>query len=253
MKIPKGVLKLFPLFILLFLWHTAANAGLWSSYVLPSPEQVVVTGWSMLKKGELWSALTISLWRIVVGFGCSLFLAFLLSFLFVLKPRIRDALEGIFNMLRHIPPISLIPLLILWFGIGETPKIIVIVLASFFPILLNIDAGLAGCDKKLLEVGLVMGFSKKKILRTIMLPYALPHILVGMRIGLGYCLRAIIGAEMIAAANGLGYLILDSQTMSRSDKVIVGIIFIGLLGLLIDKLFSLMLKHFVPYSQEIQQ
>ena len=240
------------IFVVIFLgWYLAANLGLWSTYVLPSPGRVVDAALNMLVKGELLSALAISFRRICIGFGCSVLLAFLFSFLFVLHPGIRTNLDGLFNMLRHIPPISLIPLLILWFGIGETPKIIVIVMASFFPILLNIDAGLAGCDKKLLEVGQVLGFSKSRQLQSIMLPYALPHILVGMRIGLGYSLRAIIGAEMVAAANGLGYLILDSQAMSRSDKVIVGILFIGILGLLIDGVFSLVIKHLVPYSQEI--
>ena len=239
--------------VLIIVWFAASHSGIWSTYVLPSPEQVLETAYRMLLKGELLSALAISLQRICLGFGTSVLLAFLISVIFVLYPAFRRNMDGLFNMLRHIPPISLIPLLILWFGIGEAPKIIVIVMASFFPILLNIDAGLAGCDKKLLEVGQVLGFSKGKQLKTIMFPYALPHILVGMRIGLGYSLRAIIGAEMIAAANGLGYLILDSQAMSRSDKVIVGIIFIGLLGLGIDKVFSLLIKHLVPYSQEINQ
>ncbi len=251
MQKPNFIQKNLIFVVILVLWYIASQLGIWSSYVLPSPGHVLLTASTMLVKGELLSALVTSLRRICLGFGCSVLLAFLVSFLFVLYPAARTYLDGIFNTLRHIPPISLIPLLILWFGIEETPKILVIIMASFFPILLNIDAGLSGCDKKLLEVGQVLGFSKSKQLKKIMLPYALPHILVGMRIGLGFSLRAIIGAEMIAAANGLGYLILDSQAMSRSDKVIVGIIFIGLLGLLIDKAFSLVIKHLVPYSQEL--
>jgi sulfonate transport system permease protein len=253
MKNSNFIPKSFLFIVILLSWHIAAQLGIWSSYVLPSPCRVVETAGNMLLKGELLSALEVSFRRVLIGFGTSVLLAFLISFLFVLHPAVRTALDGLFSMLRHIPPISLIPLLILWFGIGETPKIIVIVMASFFPILLNIDAGLSGCDKKLLEVGKILGFSKTKQLKSIMLPYALPHILVGMRIGLGYSLRAIIGAEMVAAANGLGYLILDSQAMSRSDKVIVGIIFIGLLGLIIDKAFSLLIKHLVPYSQELRK
>ena len=237
--------------LILLLWFWAADSGLWSAYVLPSPVQVWHTAILMLVNGDLLTALLVSFRRIALGFSLSVFLAFIFSFLFVMHPAARNKLDGLFSMLRHIPPISLIPLLILWFGIGETPKVIVIIMASFFPIFLNLDAGLNGCDKKLLEVGQMLGFSKYKKLEKIMLPYALPYILVGMRVGLGYSLRAIIGAEMIAAANGLGYLILDSQTMSRSDKVIVGIIFIGILGLFIDRVFSLLIKHLVPYRQEM--
>ena len=150
---------------------------------------------------------------------------------------IRDSLyTRLMGVIRHIPPISLIPLLILWFGIGETPKLIVIVLASFFPILLNTETGIFGCDEKLVEVGKVLNFSKGKIFFRIQLPNAVPNILVGIRIGLGYGWRAIVGAEMIAATSGIGYLILDAQALSRTDKVIGGILVIGVIGLLTDAL-----------------
>lgn len=153
------------------------------------------------------------------------------------------------EIMRNMPPISLIALLILWFGIGETSKII-IVLASFFPMFMNIRKGLLSCDKKLLEVGKTCGLSKTASFFKIRLFWALPDILVGMRIGLGYSWRAIIGAEMIAAemiaaGKGLGYLILDAQQMSRSDKVIVGIFVIGLTGLLCDKVFLWIIKKCV--------
>ena len=136
----------------------------------------------------------------------------------------------------------LIPLLILWFGIGEVPKIIVIVLTSFFPIFINTEAGLRGCDPKLLEVGETLHMRKKEIFLKIRLPSALPDILVGMQIGLGYSWRAIVGAEMIAASKGLGYMILDAQALSRTDKVLVGILLIGIIGCVTDKLFGLCVK-----------
>ena len=147
----------------------------------------------------------------------------LLSSLNLLFPRIRDCYAGLLEVFRHVPPLSLIPLLILWFGIGELPKTIIIVLASFFPMYLNMDDGFRRCDRKLLEVGRMLGFSPWQSLWKIRLPSALPGILTGLRVGMGYSLRAIIGAEMIAADSGLGYLILDAQAMSRSDKVFIGI------------------------------
>ena len=119
-------------------------------------------------------------------------------------------------------------------------------LASFFPMYLNMDDGFRRCDRKLLEVGRMLGFSPWQSLWKIRLPSALPGILTGLRVGMGYSLRAIIGAEMIAADSGLGYLILDAQQMSRSDKVIVGIFVIGLVGLLCDKAFLWIIRKMGP-------
>lgn len=243
--------SLWAFLLVLVLWQLAASLQIWSAYVLPSPGRVWSTFLIMLQRGELWEALLVSARRVAIGFSLAFLLAFLVSLIHVLAPGLSPYYDKLLNIFRHIPPLSLVPLLILWFGIGETPKIIVILLASFFPMLLNIDAGLAGCDKKLLEVGRILKFTPARLLSKIMLPYAIPNILVGMRIGIGYSLRAIIGAEMIAASSGLGYMILDAQTMSRTDKAIVGIIFIGLLGLFIDYLFELCLKHFLPYYQEV--
>ncbi len=224
--------------LLVLLWQTAAAMGIWSSYVLPSPLRVLGSFWSMVQSGVLLRHILVSLGRVLTGFGIAFALAFLLGLLAALRPASFAYYKHIVEFMRNVPPLSLIALLILWFGIGETSKVIIIVLASFFPMFLNIKKGLSSCDVRLLEVGHSLGFTKAQKFFRIMLPYALPDILVGMRVGLGYSWRAIIGAEMIAAASGLGYLILDAQQMSRSDKVIVGIFVIGLVGYLCDRLFS---------------
>ena len=124
----------------------------------------------------------------------------------VILPKYSDYYESILQFLKNVPPLSLISLLILWFGIGETTKTGIIVLTSFFPIYLNTVKGFVSCDKKLLEVGQVYGYSKLNSFLKIRLPYAMSDILVGMRIGLGYSWRAIISAEMIAASTGLGHM-----------------------------------------------
>lgn len=238
-KFWKGFL---PIALILLLWLAASATGLWSAYVLPGPARVFHSFWSMVQSGVLFRHVLVSLWRVLTGFTIAFSLAFLLGVLAGLYPAGGAYYKHIVEFLRNVPPLSLIALLILWFGIGETSKIIIIVLASFFPMFLNIKKGLASCDIKLLEVGHSMGFTKSQKFFRIMLPYALPDILVGMRIGLGYSWRAIIGAEMIAAASGLGYLILDAQQMSRSDKVVVGIFVIGIVGYLCDLLFSFAIR-----------
>lgn len=234
-----------PLVILLLLWQAASVSGIWSAYVLPTPERVFDSFLKMAVSGLLVKHIVISFERVLTGFVIAFVLAFFFGTLAAAKPKAGDYYNTIIEFMRNVPPLSLIALLILWFGIGETSKIIIIVLASFFPMFLNIKKGFTSCDKKLLEVGTAYGFSASRRFFRIILPYALPDILVGMRIGLGYSWRAIIGAEMIAAGSGLGYLILDAQQMSRSDKVIVGILVIGIVGVLCDKLFSALIRKAV--------
>ena len=231
------------LFVILLVWFLLSKAGVFSAYVFPGPGRVFETFIKMLKSGELLKNMLASLGRVVAGFMISFVLAFVLGVISSLFPKADPFYRPILEFLRHVPPMSLIPLLILWFGIGETSKIIVIVLTSFFPIFMNTESGLKNCDRKLLEVGEMLHMSESEKFFQIKLPYAFPDILVGMQIGLGYSWRAIIGAEMIAAASGLGYMILDSQSLSRSDKVMVGIIAIGVLGLLIDFLFNRLTKR----------
>ena len=196
----------------------------------------------MLQSGEMFVDITISLGRVLKGFSIAFILAFLLGTFRILLPKATRYYEYLLHFFRNVPPLSMIPLLILWCGIGETTKTVIIVLASFFPMYLSIVKGFTSCDKKLLEVGEVFGYTSFEKFRYIILPQASVDILVGMRIGMGYSWRAIIGAEMVAASTGLGHMILFAQQMSRTDKVIVGIIVIGLVGYITDKLFGMAIK-----------
>lgn len=234
--------------ILLAAWQIAALSGIWSAYVLPPPARVASSLWTMMKNGTLWKHILISMRRVMTGFGIAFSLALVCGIIASGMPKIEEYYGGFLEFMRHVPPISLIALLILWFGIGETSKIIIIVLASFFPMYLNIRQGFISADKQLLEVGTVFGLSRWQKFCRIVVPCAVPDILVGMRIGLGYSWRAIIGAEMIAAASGLGYLILDAQQMSRSDRVIGGILTIGAVGILCDKIFQMLIQRWKKYG-----
>lgn len=243
----KNGVKSLSVFLAVFVvWAVVCRMGVFSAYVLPSPGKVWQAFLSMLHSGELGKSLLVSLSRVITGFLISSALAFLLGVLTSLSPSANPYYHPVLEFLRHIPPMSLIPLLILWCGIGEASKIIIIVLTTFFPVFLNTNAGLEQCDPKLLEVGRMLEMSEAQCFFRIRLPSALPSILVGMRIGLGYSWRAIIGAEMIAAVSGIGYLILDAQAMSRIDKVIVGIFLIGIIGWLTDIVFGLIIKRIAP-------
>ena len=229
--------------ITLAIWFVICRLQLFSPYVLPAPEKVFNSFLKMLISGEIFEDVLISFTRVFKGFSIAFVLAFLLGMFRILIPASEKYYEYIVQFFRNVPPLSLIPLLILWFGIGEITKTVIIILASFFPMYLNIVKGFTGCDKKLLEVGDAFGYSKLEKFRHIVLPYASADILVGMRIGMGYSWRAIIGAEMIAASSGIGHMILFAQEMSRTDKVIVGIFVIGIVGLVTDKLFGIALNR----------
>ncbi|MCL1991828.1 MAG: ABC transporter permease [Spirochaetes bacterium] len=227
---------------ILLAWQIAAQTGLWSEFVLPSPGSVFAAFLIMLESGELLGHVLVSAKRVFIGFAIASFIATALGTLAGLRPRATGYYEHILEFLRHVPPLSLIPLLIIWFGIGETSRIIIIVLTMFFPVYMNVKKGFLSCDAKLVEVGKSLGFTGFQNFYRIVVPQALPNILVGMRIGMGYAWRAIIGAEMIAAASGLGFFVWQARQMARSSAVIVGIITIGIIGILFDKLFSLALK-----------
>lgn len=228
--------------LVLAAWFIICRLELFSTYILPTPEKVFNSFLKMLQSGEIFEDVLISFARVFKGFFIAFLLAFALGMFRILLPASEKYYELMVQFFRNVPPLSLIPLLILWCGIGETTKTVIIILASFFPMYLNIVKGFTGCDKKLLEVGTAFGYSKLEAFRHIVLPYASADILVGMRIGMGYSWRAIIGAEMIAASSGIGHMILFAQEMSRTDKVIVGIFVIGVVGLATDKLFGVLLR-----------
>ena len=225
----------------LLIWHLASDIGHISSYVLPSPQKVAGTFMKMAASGEITRDILVSFSRVLRGFGIAFTLAFLLALVRIALPLLDPYLAPFIQFLRNVPPIAMIPLLILWCGIGETTKTVIIVLASFFPMYLAIVKGFTSYDPKLLEVARVFGYSWQRTFLRVILPSALPDILLGMRTSLGYAWRAIIGAEMVAASTGLGHLILFAQQMSRTDKVIVGILVIGLTGLITDRLLGLLI------------
>lgn len=220
---------------------------LFNPYLIPPPWKVVGTAWKLIRNGMLFRHMAISFYRIVIGFAITFCLAFPMGLLVGLNKTSQAIWEAPLNFVRHIPPLAMTPILILWFGIGEPAKLTVIVLSAFFPVFLNTVSGVANCDQKLIEVGKVLGYRPFDRLARIILPAAFPSILVGLRLGIGYAWRALVGAELLAAAAGLGYMIIEAEQLSRPDIVLVGIFTIGLLGLLIDVIFDRLSDRLMPW------
>lgn len=232
-------------FIIIGIWIIGSYFSWWNNYIIPYPQKVFTTFLKLLKTGELFKHLFISVSRIFLGFSISTFIAIPSAIIFAMFPKIYNYFKNFLEFMKHTPPFALIPIIILWFGIGEISKIIIIILASFFPVFLNTFKGIKNCDKKLIEVGYTFNLTKFEIFKKIILPSAIPDILTGIKLGIGYSWRSIIGAEMIAASSGIGYLILDGQQMSRSDIIIIGILSIGIFGIFTDYIFSNIIKIFL--------
>lgn len=246
----RKIKQLVGVFVILIAWTLVTKFGIFNAYVLPSPAKVLESFCRTLESGELFVDITISFMRVLKGFFIAFILAFSIGTLRFLVQNSEPYYEHILEFFRNVPPLSMIPLLILWCGIGETTKIVIIVFASFFPMYLSIVKGFTSCDKRLLEVGEAFGYTPLRKFTHIVLPAASADIMVGMRIGMGYSWRAIIGAEMVAASTGLGHQILFAQQMSRTDKVIVGILVIGVVGTVVDKLFGMTIKKIFKRTGE---
>lgn len=249
MKYLKKYRGLYIPLVIILIWLIGSNLKMWNPHIIPSPWQVLRTAIDITTNGVLFKHVLISFSRVTIGFVAAFSLAFPLGIILGMNKKLTLFFNPILEFIRHVPPLATVPMLILWFGIGETSKIVIIILASFFPIFLNTLNGILCCDKKLLEVGKSFGFTKGELFHRIILPATKPYIFVGMRLGLGYSWRAIIGAEMIAASSGIGYMILDGQQLSRSDMVIVGILSIGILGSIIDYLFLKLSKNIMVWQK----
>lgn len=239
---------LFP-FFLIVIWWAGSKMNLWNQFLLPSPSTVFFSAWDLLLGGELLHNILSSTARIIMGFSFSCLVALPLGVLLGLSSSLSRAFYPFLEFLRHIPPLALLPLLVLWFGIGEGSKMVLILMATFFPVFLNTLDGVRRCDPQLIEVGSSLNLSAWRIFYRIIIPSALPSIITGLRLGLGYSWRALIGAEMIAASSGLGYMIHDAEALSRSDVIVVGIVVLGIVGGVTDHLFFRLTRSLIPWKE----
>ena len=232
-------------------WEAVSRLGWVTPLILPAPSQVLLRwiayarpteaydpaagSWlAWAASGELPHDALASLGRILVGFAIGGGLALPLGLLMGARPLVHDLLNPLLQLLRPIPPIAYIPLAILWFGLGNTPAFFLISLGAFFPVLVNTIAGVRSVDAIYLRAARNLGAGEWVLFRRVMVPAAMPYILTGVRVGIGVAFIVVIVAEMIAVNAGLGYRILEAREYFWSDKVIAGMITIGLCGLGID-------------------
>lgn len=234
---------------LLVLWQVGSALGIISPAVLPPPSSIAHAGWTLVQDGQLADALLVSTRRVLLGLlvggVTGLALGVLVGF-----SKIGDlVVDPPLQMLRALPHLGLIPLFIIWFGIGETPKILLIALGVAFPLYLSTSSGIRQVDPKLLEVARVLGFGFVRTLRTVVLPSAAPQVLVGLRQSFAIAWLSLIVAEQINSDAGLGYVINSAREFFQTSTVIFGLVVYALLGLLTDWLVRALERRALRYRE----
>ncbi|XHF43345.1 aliphatic sulfonate ABC transporter permease SsuC [Metapseudomonas boanensis] len=219
---------------LLAVWQAAVSLGLLSTRILPAPSAVLEAGWALLASGEIWKHLAISGQRAAIGFAIGGAIGLVLGFITGLSRWGERLLDSSVQMIRNVPHLALIPLVILWFGIDEAAKVFLVALGTLFPIYLNTYHGIRNVDPALVEMARSYGLSGFSLFRQVILPGALPSILVGVRFALGFMWLTLIVAETISASSGIGYLAMNAREFLQTDIVVLAILLYAVLGKLAD-------------------
>lgn len=238
--------------LLLVVWEAAVRGHLLSSTLLPAPSAVAVAGWRLLRTGELVDNINISFSRAMLGFliGGGLGLGF--GAANGLSAFSRQLLDPSLQMVRNVPHLALIPLVILWFGIGESAKLFLVALGVFFPIYINSYHGIRTADPQLVEMGRAYGMRGWRLFRRVILPGALPSIFVGLRYGLGTMWLTLIVAETIASSDGIGHMAMQAREFLQTDVVVLAILIYALLGKLADSAVRLLEHAYLPWHPNFQ-
>ncbi|MCX5008800.1 ABC transporter permease [Streptomyces sp. NBC_00638] len=230
---------------LLIVWQLAAASGSYNRSQLPAPADVLEAARSLLARDELGHHIAISVQRVLIGFAVGAALGLLLGGLVGLSRTARAVLAPTIHAIRAVPSLAWVPLLLLWLGIGETPKITLVAIGAFFPVYTTVSAGLDHVDPRLEELGLAYGRRGPALLVQVLVPAAAPAVLSGLRLGLAQGWLFLVAAELIASSMGLGFLLIDSENTGRTDILFLAILLLALLGKASDALLGAAEHHVV--------
>lgn len=223
---------------LVIAWEYLSKTGVFPQHLLPAPTTILDTIAGMFQDGTLWGHLGITLYRLIFGFLIGVAAAVLLGAAAGYFKTVESLIDPLIQAFRSIPSLAWVPLFILWMGIGESSKIVLIAVGVFFPVYLNIVSGIQGVDRKLIEVGKVYNFNSWQLIRKIILPASLPSFLVGIRSGLGLGWMFVVAAELMGASKGIGYLLVYGQNSYSPELIISSIVLFAILGKLSDSLLK---------------
>ena len=224
---------------MLGLWYAVTERHVFPPELLVPPLRVAQSFWELLQTDELRMHLTVSLQRLAIGVSIGAGAGLVFGTLMAVFAAFESYVRPLFNLVRHVPAVALIPVFILIFGIGETFKVLIIVKAAFFPIALAAYQGVKGLSAQYLDVARVYRLPRLTLFRQVLLPAALPELITGIRLALGRSWGTLVVAELLAAESGVGQMIQFAREMFRMDVVMVGIVIIGLVGFTLDRTIKL--------------
>jgi NitT/TauT family transport system permease protein/sulfonate transport system permease protein len=236
-----------PLALALLAWE-AISRVIDKPSLLPAPSHVIRAGAELAESGQLFRDVAVSLQRAGLGFLVASLLGVALGMIMGRMRVFSVLLEPILQMLRPIPAIAWVPFSILWFGVGESPKVFVIAIGVFFPVWLNTFLGARGMDRRYDEVSRVFGIRGPEAFVRVVFPATLPHIVAGLRTGLSLAFILLVAAELTGTSEGMGALISQSQLVFRTDRMVVGMVLLGLTGALVDLVFARVVKRFAYWE-----
>jgi len=228
--------------ILIAAWEGLVLSGRYEQSLLPSPVKVLEDMKELLFEGTLFIHIQVSLFRFFAGYITAVVAGVVLGLLFGWFGRLWRIIDPVVQVLRPISPIAWFPFIVLWFGIGDLPAIVIIFIAAFYPVLLSTVSSVGKVDQTYLKVARNFGLKQPQVFTKIIFPAAFPFIANGLHIALGSAWVFLVAGEMVGAQSGLGYLIVDARNSLRTDLVLTGIIFIGVIGLLLDKAIRILEK-----------
>jgi sulfonate transport system permease protein len=228
-------------------WETAARLGLLEPQVLPAPSSVAGTAWKLAASGDLFVHLGASLLRAVTGFVIGGAIGLALGVLTGFSPLAQALLDRPIQMVRAIPFLAMLPLVIVWFGVGETAKIFLVALAVLFPVYVNTMLGIRQIDPKLMELAKVIGLDWRAVVRRIILPGSMPSILTGVRYALAHAWLALVVAETLATTRGIGFLAMDAREFLQTNVILLTMIIYAVIGVAADALVRLLEARFLSW------
>lgn len=247
-SLSNALLGMFLPVAILIIWEAAGAMGKLNPILLPVPSKILEELVSLTASGELASHLGISAWRALMGFllggGLGLAAGIWVGFSYKTERLLDPSLQ----MLRTLPHLAIAPLFILWFGFGETSKILLIAKGTFFPLYVNTFLGIRSVDGKLFDVGRVLQFSRWQMITKLIVPSALPNILLGARLSIGVAWLVLVVAEMMGSSSGIGFLINDARSFSLTSVVFVGIIVFAVVGKLTDSIVKLLERRLLRWQ-----
>lgn len=235
------------LIALLALWQAGCSAGLIGELVLPSPAAVARALWAMAVSGELWLNLGASLYRLTLGWALGATCGALIGVLIGTNTAIRSAGSAFVAAVFPIPKVALLPLFIIWFGIGEWSKIATIAFGSFFPMAINTASGVDGVARSLIRMGQSFGLRDRAIIRDVILPGAMPGLLAGLRVSSSIAIILLVAAEMIGAENGIGAMVLAAGNLYQTDRLLAGVLVLSCLGLCVSWAITRLERHLLRW------